>query len=96
MNLRAKELEFLSAWAQEEKTPDPYLLPAHQFQAANHVPSVSFIRAIKAWARAEGRCDEDIFTLFTNPDSTWPWTSMDEAHARLKEIASTQAAAGKV
>jgi hypothetical protein len=37
MRLNAKELEFLSAWAREEKAADPYVLPAHQLQAANHV-----------------------------------------------------------
>jgi hypothetical protein len=34
MQLQPKEPEFLSAWAREEKTLDPYALPAHQLQAA--------------------------------------------------------------
>src|SRR5438105_4770656 len=70
-----RELEFLSAWAREEKAVDPYLLPAHQLQAANHVRGVSLIRAIKAWARAAGRRDEDIFDLCSNPSPCWPWSS---------------------
>ena len=96
MNMRTNELEFLSAWSREESAADPDLLPAHKSQAAARVPSVSLIRAIKAWAHSEGRRDEDIFTLFANPDPSWPWTSMAEAHARLREIAATQEATGKV
>src|SRR6266404_4207445 len=35
MYLNANELEYLSAWAREEKARDPYALPAHQLQAAH-------------------------------------------------------------
>ncbi len=73
MKLHASELEFLSAWAREEKAPDPYVLPAHQLQAAHQVKSVTLIRAIKAWARAEGRPDEDILKLRDNVRPPWPW-----------------------
>jgi hypothetical protein len=73
MTLNRKELEFLSAWASEEKTLDPYVLPAHQLQAAHKVRGVTFIRAIKVWARAEGHKDEDIFHLFERPNPSWPW-----------------------
>src|SRR5215831_10592068 len=83
MRLRTDELEFLSAWAREEKAPDPYALPAHRLQAAHRVRGVTFIRAIKAWARAEGRRDEDIFTLCDNPNPSWPWASEQEMTARL-------------
>ena len=75
MQLSAKELEFLSAWAREEKAVDPYVLPAHQLQAAHRVRGVTLIRAIKAWALADGHRDEDIFHLFENPKPAWPWLS---------------------
>jgi hypothetical protein len=84
MKFQADELEFLSAWAREEKAVDPYALPAHQLQAANKIPSVTLIRAIKAWARLENRRDEDIFNVCANANPSWPWSSAD----RLAEIAS--------
>jgi hypothetical protein len=87
MKLTSKELEFLSAWAREEKAVDPYTLPAHQLQAAHQIRGVMLIRAIKAWAHAEGRRDEDIFTLYDNPNPTWPWPSDEEATARLTRVA---------
>jgi hypothetical protein len=87
MKFQADELEFLSAWAREEKAADPYALPAHQLQAAQKVPSVTLIRAIKTWARLESRRDEDIFTLCANPNPSWPWPSA-ESRARLAELAS--------
>ena len=87
MELRPKELEFLSAWAREEKALDPYVLPAHQLQAVHRVRGVTLIRAIKAWARAEGRRDEDIFNLCDNPNPSWPWSSEEEMTERLTGIA---------
>ncbi|HYT94405.1 MAG TPA: hypothetical protein VEL76_37165 [Gemmataceae bacterium] len=78
MQLKADELEFLSAWAREEKSPDPYVLPAHQLQAAHQVRGVTLIRAIKAWAHAEGRRDEDIFQLYDNLNPSWPWSSGED------------------
>src|ERR1700731_360253 len=87
MKLHPAELEFLSAWAREEKAPDPYALPAHQLQAAHQVRGVTLIRAIKAWARAEGRRDEDIFALSTNPNPSWPWSSEEEMTVRLTMVA---------
>ena len=73
MKLRLPELEFLSAWAWEERAPNPYVLPAHQLQAAHGVKGVTLVRLIKAWARSEGRRDEDIFNLHNNPCPPWPW-----------------------
>lgn len=73
MKLDPHELEFLAAWAREEKAPNPYILPAHQLQAAHGVKGVSLIRLVKAWARSERRKDEDIFDLYHKPNSTWPW-----------------------
>jgi hypothetical protein len=87
MRLNPKELEFLSAWAREEKALDPYALPAHQLQAAHQVRGVTFIRAIKAWARAEGRRDEEIFNLCDNPNPSWPWSSEEEMAERLTRVA---------
>jgi hypothetical protein len=86
MSLKIKELEYLSAWAREEKAADPYGLPAHQLQAAHKVKGVVLIRAIKAWARIEGKRDEDIFILSSNPNPPWPWASAAELHGRLEEI----------
>jgi hypothetical protein len=85
MQLQAPELEFLSAWAREEKAPNPYVLPAHQLQAAHGVKGVSLIRLIKAWARSEGRRDEDIFELYKNPQPSWPWADAVQLAARVKE-----------
>jgi hypothetical protein len=83
MKLNRAELEFLSAWAREEKAIDPYGLPAHQLQAAHKMPGIALIRAIKAWARSEGRKDEDIFNLYDSPDPSWPWSSEQEMTERL-------------
>jgi len=88
MRLKPNELEFLSAWAREEKAPDPYALPAHQLQASHQVRGITLIRAIKAWARAEGRPDEDIFHLCVNPNPPWPWSSEAEMTARLSQGAA--------
>jgi hypothetical protein len=88
MQLKPNELEFLCAWAREEKAHDPYTLPAHQLQAANKIGGVVLIRAIKAWARATGGKDEDIFSLYDNPNPTWPWSSPQEAEERLAGIAT--------
>ena len=86
MNLQSKEFEFLSAWAREEKASDPYVLPAHLLQARHQVRGVTLIRIIKAWARSEGRRDEDIFDLCHNPDPAWPWSTEDELAARIAEV----------
>jgi hypothetical protein len=86
MPLKTKELEFLSAWAKEEKALDPYALPAHQLQATHQVRGVTLIRAIKAWARAEGRKDEEIFELSDNPNPCWPWSSPEEMTERLTAL----------
>ena len=87
MKLQPRELEYLSAWAKEERAPNPYTLPAHQLQAAQGVKGVSLIRLIKAWARAEGRPDEDIFDLYNNPNPPWPWRDAEQLAARLAEEA---------
>jgi hypothetical protein len=84
------ELEYLCAWAREEKAVNPYSLPAHQEQAAHQVAGVALIRAIKAWAAGEGRRDEDIFDLYANPSPVWPWSSQTEMDERLKEACGTQ------
>jgi hypothetical protein len=89
MKLRPHELEFLSAWAREERAPNPYVLPAHQLQATHGVKGVSLIRLIKAWARSEGRKDEDIFNLHQNPNPPWPWPDEQQLAARLVEDVPT-------
>ena len=86
MNLNPQELAFLVAWAREEKAVDPYALPAHKLQAAHQVPGATLIRAIKAWARANGRRDEEIFSLCANPSPLWPWSSEKEMTERLNGI----------
>ena len=83
MRFRAEELEFLSAWAREERAVEPYILPAHRLQAAHQVRGIDLIRAIKAWARSEGRRDEDIFDLHANPNPVWPWPTPQELADRL-------------
>ena len=83
MHFRNEELEFLSAWAREEKATDPYVLPAHRLQAAHGVRGIELIRAIKAWARSAGRRDEDIFTLHANPNPGWPWSTAQELAEKL-------------
>jgi hypothetical protein len=88
MHWKPDELEFLCAWAREEKASNPYSLPAHQQQAAHGVKGVALIRAIKAWARSEGRKDEEIFGLFANPSPRWPWASLAELNARADLVAS--------
>jgi hypothetical protein len=85
MRLQHPELQFLAAWAREERAPDPYKLPAHQLQAAHGVKGVSLIRLIKAWARAEGRRDEDIFDLAHDPKPAWPWPDPQQLAERLGE-----------
>ncbi len=83
MTFQQSELEFLSAWAREEKADNPYVLPAHQLQAGHQVRGVLLIRSIKAWARATGRRDEAILELSDNPAPTWPWASEEELTTRL-------------
>jgi hypothetical protein len=95
MKIQANELEFLSVWAREEKSVDPFALPAHQLQATYQVPSVSLIRAIKAWARSEGRLDEDIFHLGNTATAVWPWSSEEETRRRLEEILAANQEARK-
>lgn len=86
MTFTKKELEYLSVWACEEKANDPYSLPAHQLQADHKVAGVTFIRAIKAWARLEGRKDEEIFQLHENARPSWPWSSEEEMANRLSNL----------
>jgi hypothetical protein len=85
MKLGPHELEFLLAWAREERAANPYVLPAHQLQAAHGVKGVSLIRLIKAWARSEGRRDEDIFDLHHNPNPAWAWADEEQMAARFAE-----------
>ena len=85
MKLSPKELGFLAAWAHEERASNPYILPAHQLQAANGVKGVTLIRLIKAWARSEGQRDEDIFELPHDPRPSWPWSDKKDLGARLVE-----------
>src|SRR5437868_4362554 len=80
------ELEFLSTWANEEKATNPYILPAHQQQAAHRVRGVTLIRAIKAWARSAGRKDEEILELCNNPNPPWPWDSDEELKGKSSAV----------
>src|SRR5260370_11783069 len=84
MKVRPQELEFLSAWAREERAPDPYILPAHRLQAAHGVKGVALIRLIKDWARSEGRRDEDIFDLAPNPNPASPSPDQEQLAQKLR------------
>src|SRR5437660_365927 len=84
MKLQPHELEFLSAWAREERASNPYVLPAHQLEAVHGVKGVFLIRLIKAWARSEGRRDEDIFELHHNANPSWPWPDTDQLAALVE------------
>jgi len=95
MKLNRQELEFLSAWAREERAADPYSLPAHQLQAAHKIPGVTLIRVIKAWARSEGRRDEDVFNLYESLNPPWPWASDEEMATRLTAICPATLATGR-
>src|SRR5262249_4613588 len=90
VKLQRHELDYLAAWATEERAPDPYALPAHQLQAAHGVKGVILIRLIKAWARAEGRRDEDIFNLPHDPNPVWPWPDDEQLGARLDQEATSR------
>lgn len=91
MELAKDELAYLSTWAREERAKNPYVLPAHQLQAAHHVRGFVLIRLIKAWARAENRRDEDIFDLCNEPNPVWPWPSDHEFEEKLQEFGVRQA-----
>jgi hypothetical protein len=94
MKLRPNKLEFLAAWAREETAANPYVLPAHQLQAAHGVKGVSLIRLIKAWARSESQRDEDIFNLSSNPNPPWPWSDKEQLAARMAENAPSMGGGG--
>jgi hypothetical protein len=89
MSMNPSELEFIAAWAQEEKAANPYVLAAHRLQAKHRVAGVVFIRLIKAWARAENRRDEEIFELTSITSPTWPWMDEESMYKRrVDEILS--------
>lgn len=87
--LTPDELAFLSAWAREDREPDCWSLPAHRLQALHKVPASSFIALIKAWARAEGKRDREIYTLGSDQAPTWPWRAQEELAARLLGVTGT-------
>ena len=91
MELAKDELAYLAAWAREERARNPYVLPAHQLQAAHQVRGIVLIRLIKAWARAEKRRDEDIFDLFDEPKSRLARPSAHELEEKLSEFGVRQA-----
>ena len=92
MKFQPSELKFLSAWAREEKAPNPYVLPAHRLQSAHGVKGVTLIRLIKAWARSEGRQDEDIFGLTHDENPPWPWSAGEDLDAKCAANESSASA----
>jgi len=67
MQRNPKELEFLSAWAREKSARS--ICPSGPSTPGRPpVRGVTLIRASRTGARAEGRRDEDIFTLCDNPN----------------------------
>ena len=79
------EIEYLSAWAREEWELDCYHRPAHRLQLAHPVRGGDLIDLIKAWTRAEGKPDQAILELASNPNPAWPWKSPAELEARRSE-----------
>jgi hypothetical protein len=94
MKLTQGELEFLAAWAREEWEPECYQRPAHQLQLAHHVRGAELIVLIKAWTRSEGKKDQEILAVATNPKPNWPWPTPEEFRARSEEARSTSASEG--
>ena len=84
MKLTCGELEYLSAWAREEREPACYGLPAHQLQLAHGVSGASMILFIKARTIAKGKNDLEILTLHGNSNPDWPWSTIEEFYARLE------------
>jgi hypothetical protein len=85
MKLTHHELEFLSAWAREEREPACYDLPAHRLQLAHEVSGAQLIQFIKAWTRSEGQKDQAILDVATNSNPDWPWTTTEQFVVRLNE-----------
>jgi hypothetical protein len=85
MKLTKTEIEYLSAWAREEWEVECYRKPAHRLQVQHRAVGILFVNLIKAWAKAEGKTDQDILEAADNPNPAWPWSSADEYRSRLGE-----------
>jgi hypothetical protein len=85
MKLTESEIEYLSAWAREEWEPACYGMPAHRLQLAHAVAGASLITLIKSWVKTEGKRDQDILHLGTNPVPDWPWPTSEAFQFRLAE-----------
>jgi hypothetical protein len=85
MKLTKAEIEYLAAWAREEWDVECYRKPAHRLQLEHKVAGILFVSLIKAWAKAEGKTDQDILEAADNPNPAWPWSSADEWQSRLEE-----------
>jgi hypothetical protein len=85
MKLTHDEVEFLSAWAREEREPACYQLPAHRLQLAHDVSGAQLIVFIKAWTEGEGKKDQAILDAAANPQPRWPWSTSEDFAARLAE-----------
>lgn len=88
-DLTDSEVTYLSAWAREERVQDCWSQPAHRLQAVHKVPSINFIRLIKAWATATGKRDLEIYEASIEPSPPWPWSTSQELATRLQELTSS-------
>jgi hypothetical protein len=86
MKLTLEELEFLSAWAREEWEPACYQLPAHRLQLAHAVSGAQLLAFIKAWTQDQGKKDQDILGVPTNPPPRWPWPTPEAFANRFAEV----------
>lgn len=86
--LTGPELAYLAAWAREERIQDCWAQPAHRLQAAHKVRGISFIQMIKAWTRATGKRDHEIYAVSTEQAPSWPWSGTEAFAKRLDEVTS--------
>lgn len=88
MKLTNAELDFLSAWAREEREPACYGLPAHRLQLAHCVSGaqLQLVMLIKAWTVSEGKKDRDVLDAANNPQPSWPWATSEQFADRLAEV----------
>ncbi len=91
MRLAHDELEFLAAWAREERELACYQLPAHRLQLEHGVTGGELAMFINAWARVEGKKDQDVLDAVESPQARWPWPTADYYRDRFREVIRSRA-----